>query len=152
VLRRRLAKPGAVLTSEARKGAACSLDQPGGDHPGYDEGEYEPVGEPGVHLAELGAVAAAAVAAGIHSGGQNVGAGEASYKDRDEQAPQAPRARYGAALIEGDAAGGLGAGEALDFLDEYRDELDRDDEDEDKLVDRDSEPLQRADSINMVVT
>src|ERR671917_1166928 len=102
------------------------------------------MGEPGAELAEFVGVAAAAVAAGVHSGGQDVGAGEAADKDRHEQPPEAPGALYGASLVEGDAAGGLRAGKALDLLDKDRDELYRDHEDQNQFVDRDLEPLQRA--------
>jgi hypothetical protein len=82
-----------------------------------------------VHLTKLGAVVAAAVAAGVHRGGEEVGSGEAADEDRDEQAPYAPRARHSATFVEGNAAGCLGAGEALYLLDENGDELYRDHED-----------------------
>jgi hypothetical protein len=80
----------------------------------------------------------------VHGGGEQIGAVKATDKDRDEQASEAPRALYGATLVEGNAAGGLRAGEALDLFDEDRDELYRDDEDQDQLVDRHSKPLQWA--------
>jgi hypothetical protein len=109
-----------------------------------------------LHLAELGTIATAAVAAGVHGGTEKIGAGEAADEDGDEKATDAPRALYGTALVEGDAAGSLGAGESLDLFDEDRDELDRDDEDQNQLVDRNSKSLQRAEdevaSIIMVVT
>src|SRR5919112_5571727 len=117
---------------------------PGHDHPDDDQGEREPVGGFRAHLAELGAVAAAAVAAGMHGGTEQVGAVEAADEDGDEEAPEPAGPGEGAALVEGDAAGGLRAGEALDLLDKDRDELDRDDEDQDQLVDGDPDPLQGA--------
>ena len=90
---------------------------------------------------QLGTVATSPVATSVHSYREKVGAGEAADEDRDEQAPEAAGAFEGAALVEGYAAGGLRAGEALDLLDKDRDELDRDDEDQDQLVDRHPEPL-----------
>src|ERR671917_130892 len=114
------------------------------DHPHDERGEYEPVRGFRAHLAELGAVAAAAVAAGVHGHGEQVRAVEAADEDRDQQASEAAGPGDGAALVERDAAGRLGAGQALDLFDEDRDELDRDDEDEHELVYRNPEPLQRA--------
>src|SRR3712207_6293737 len=118
------------------------VNLPGHDHPGDDQGEDSPVAGGRPHSAELGAVAATAVAAGVHSGTEKIGAGEAADEDRDEQAPEAPRALYGAALIKRDAAGGMRAGEAFDLLDKGRDKLYRDDEDQHQLVDRNPKPLQ----------
>src|SRR5215217_613280 len=119
------------------------LYHPRHDHPDYYKDEREPVVGVRAHLAELGAVAAAAVAAGVHSDGEHVGAVKAAYEDRDQQAPEAAGTGEGAALVEGDAAGRLGAGEALDLLYKDRDELYGYYEDEYELVDGDPEPLQR---------
>src|SRR5215217_9547083 len=55
-----------------------------------------------------------------------------------------PSAPDRASLVEGDAAGGLGGGGACYLLKEDGDELDRDDEDQDQLVDRNSDPRQGA--------
>src|SRR5215203_3288305 len=106
-----------------------SVNHPRDDYPDDDQHKHQPVGRFRAHLAELGAVAAAAVAAGVHGDGEGIGAGEAADKDRDEQASEAARPGYGATLVEGDAAGRLGAGETLHLLDEDRHELYGDHED-----------------------
>ena len=89
-------------------------------------------------------MATAAVAASIHGRRQEVGTGEAADKDRDEQSPEASGALYGAPLVEGNPAGGLGAGEAFNLPDKDGDELYRDHEHQHQLVDRYAEPLRGA--------
>src|SRR5215203_7509729 len=118
-----------------------SVNHPRDDYPDDDQHKHQPVGRFRAHLAELGAVAAAAVAAGVHGDGEGVGAGEAAYEDRNEQTSEAARPGYGATFVEREAAGRLGAGEPLHLLDEDRDELYGDNEYEHQLVDRNPQPL-----------
>src|SRR3712207_8517069 len=93
------------------------LHEPGHGHPDNNEGEHGPVCSRSLHLTELGAVAPAAVAAGVHSGTEKVGAGEASDEDRDEQAPDTAGPPFWAPLLARDATGGLCAGWGAFLLD-----------------------------------
>src|SRR5215212_1202642 len=133
--------PDIVLRLTYCETCVTPLNHPRDDHPERDQCESEPVCGACAHLAELGAVAAATVAAGVHGDCQGIGAGEAADEDGDEQASEAAHPGYGATLVERDAAGRLGAGEPFHLLDEDRDELYGDHEDEHQLVDRHFEPL-----------